>query len=148
MRKNPEFRKERPSSEEARADSRPKRIPVSGQRDILTVPNMDPAYVYRWVNDEPGRIAKFLEASYEFVPVEGQVGDATVDSSHSIESAVSKTVKRTGGQAYLMRIRKEYYDEDFLAKMQKIDDGEKALFHKLQNDEGRYGHINVDRGNK
>lgn len=39
------------------------RIPVNGNtKNILTVSNRDPDYKYRWVLNDPDRVAKFKEA--------------------------------------------------------------------------------------
>lgn len=102
------------------AATRPKRVPVGGPRNILTVAQKDPNYVYRWVNDVPGRINLFKEGGYEVVTDEHEVGDKTVDRGSKLGSAITKSV---GGQitAVLMRIPKDWYDEDQVAKQKEVD---------------------------
>lgn len=106
--------------------SRETRMPVSGPRDILTVTKKDPNYVYRWVKDQPGRMQRFLDAGYETVVHETQVGQRTVDSGSRLGSAVT----RLDG-AYmlvLMRIPIEWYNEDQDAKQRQVDAMEQALY--------------------
>lgn len=104
----------------AKRAERPTRTPVSGPRNLLTVSNQDPNYYYRWVNDTPGRIQRFLDGGYEIVNHDTDVGDRMVDSGSKIGTAVTRQV---GGaiQAYLMRIPLEWYNEDQEAKMEQID---------------------------
>lgn len=125
-----------------------KRIPVSGNRDILTVQGKDPNYVYRFVNDVPGRIAKFQAAGYEVVDHDATIGGVTVDSSKGTDSTKSKIVgqdRLTGNavEAYLMRIPKEYYEEDQAAKQQKIDEKEIAMKRETKKP-GHYGNLKYE----
>ncbi len=121
---------------------RPKRVPVGGPRNILTVAQKDPNYVYRWVNDVPGRIAAFKEGGYEVVTSDNEVGDKTVDRGSKLGSAITKSV---GGQitAVLMRIPKEWYDEDQAAKQKDVDILEATM--RDQSQRGDYGSVKVVR---
>lgn len=113
--------------------ARPERIPVNGTRDILTVSGRDPNYEYRWVLDQPGRIDKFKQAGYEVVTDDLKVGQKAVDSSDKkLGSAI--TTSRGGQTLVLMRVLKEWYEEDQKAKQDKVD----ALEATLQ-DEARSG---------
>ena len=115
---------------------RPKRVPVSGARDILTVPNMDPNYVYRWVYENPnrpGRVARLELAGYEVVQQEIRAGHNTVDRG----SQVGSTVTRVDGSGHLilMRILKEWFDEDQAAEQDRIDELEATIKNDVR--EGR-----------
>lgn len=99
--------------------TRKERIPVNGNRDILTVKDKDPNYEYRWVLDNPGRLMKFDQAGWEIVKENLEVGQTAVDSSSRLGSAI--TVSRGGQILVLMRIQKQWYDEDQLAKQEKVD---------------------------
>lgn len=96
---------------------------TDGARDILTVSNQDPNYVYRWVADDPqrpGRIERLKEFGYEVVTEDVQVGAKAVDKHSKTGSAVT----RLGGGGItlvLMRQLKEWYDEDQKAKQAKVD---------------------------
>lgn len=128
-------------AEEERTPERPSRIPVSGSRDILTVAGKDPSYVYRWVNDTDGRIARFRAAGYEFVEHEVGVGQRTTDSAKGVEKGWSKDVGQ-GITAYLMRIKREWFEEDQAAKQANVDRSEESLFRQLnKGGDGSYGKV-------
>lgn len=122
------------------------RIPVNGNtKNLLTVSNRDPDYHYRWVLDDPDRVAKFKEAWYE--PVERteelKIGDRKVDTSAGTSSVV--TTRAGGGRKYvLMRLPKELWEEDQKAKQRLIDESEAEMQREAKR--GRYGDgITIDR---
>lgn len=125
---------------------RPTRTPVSGPRNILTVLGKDPNYVYRWVNDTDAgmRLERFKEAGWEIVNKNSdvKVGDKVVDKGTVVGSAFTRYVGQ-GSQAVLMRIPKEWYDEDQAAKQASIDEIEAAMRSDLPG--GDYGSISVGR---
>ena len=119
---------------------RKKRIPVGTARDILAVNNQDPNYVYRWVNDTPGRIQKFKDGGYEVVTADVEVGENTVDRNTKLGSAVTKAV---GGvlTAVLMRIPREWYNEDQKAKEDSLAEKEQIMYRA----DSDYGNVTVTR---
>lgn len=118
------------------APKRKERTPVGGKRDILTVSNQDPNYVYRWVNDTPGRLQRFIDGGYEVVTHEADVGGPTVDKTSRLGSSITKSVGGTV-TAVLMRIPREWYEEDQKTKQAAIDELESTM----QPDEADYGSI-------
>lgn len=119
------------------------RTPI-GRRNILTVKGKDPNYVYRVVNDTGDRIQAFLEAGYELVKdQEVRVGDKRVDKT-SAEGSISQISVGQGVKAYVMRIKKEWYDEDQLAKQRYINEVEAATKAKAL--DGNYGNLEISRG--
>ena len=116
---------------------RPKRTPVSGHRNILTVANKDPNYEYRWVLDSPGRLEAFKEGGYEVVTKDMEVGDSTVDKGSQLGSAV--TMVRGTSTLVLMRIPREWYDEDQKAKQEEIDALEATMKSPESADYGKVG---------
>lgn len=112
---------------------RPARIPVSGNRDVLTISRKDPAFEYRIVKDKPGRVDKFLVGGYEIVTNETQVGDKRVGVPAQEGSPV-KISLGGGEQGYLMRIPKEWYDEDQKAKQDALDAQESAMKRQHRSD--------------
>ena len=127
----------------SRGSNRPVRTPVSGRRDVMTVANTDEAFVYRWVNDTQGRIDLFLKGGYEFVQEDLAVGDKSVDSTSDISSMVSKGVGG-GTTAYLMRISKEFYEEDRAAANRAIDENEADMKRTLNSGkDGTYGSVKI-----
>lgn len=119
---------------------RPKRTPVGGPRNILTVANKDPNYVYRWVLDSQNRIEAFKEGGYEVVTKDMEVGDSAVDKASQLGSAVTY-VKGTS-TLVLMRIRREWYDEDQAAKQEEIDALEATMKAPESAD---YGKVTIGR---
>lgn len=118
---------------------RTKRIPVSGPRDILTVTNKDPNFVYRWVKDLPGRVQRFLDGGYEIVNHDAQVGERTVDSGSKVGTAVTRN--DAGATLILMRIPVDWYNEDQDAKMEQID----ALEASMSAEGGRNDGLGSDK---
>lgn len=117
---------------------RRKRSSVDGARDILTVSNQDPNFVYRWIADDPqrpGRVERLKEFGYEIVTEDLEVGQKAVDRNSKMGSAIT----RLGGGGItlvLMRQRKDWYDEDQKAKQTRVDAVEATM-----RDEIRRGHI-------
>ena len=87
----------------------------------------DPNYVYRFVNDTGSRIANFQAAGYEIVKDdELTVGDSRVFDPSDLCSG-KKVTSNDGTVSYLMRIKKEYYEEDQAAKQNYINETERAM---------------------
>lgn len=124
---------------------RVRRAPTDGARDILAVANQDPNYVYRWVNDTPGRIQRLMERGYEIVTDHVEVGQSTVDRGSQLGGAVTKQVGQ-GVTGVLMRIPREYHEEDQAAKDAENDAIEAAM--KQEAMEGRYGRFTVTSASK
>lgn len=121
---------------------RVQRTPV-GTRNILTIKGKDPNYTYRIVNDVDDRIAQFKEAGYEIVPDESvSVGDKRVNSSSSLGSGKQLAVGQ-GTKAFVMRQRKEWYEEDQARKLAHNAEIERATREKALN--GTYGDIKLTR---
>lgn len=87
----------------------------------------DPNYVYRFVNDTGSRVANFQSAGYEIVRDENLVvGDNRVFDPSASETG-KKVISNDGTVSYLMRIKKEWHDEDQAAKQAYIDETEGAI---------------------
>ncbi len=118
---------------------RPQRQPV-GFRNRLTVLDQDPNYVYRWVNssfDGGDRIAIFEQAGYEKVPKRTHRIDNGRVSTPTPLGDFETLPGGAGDTLVLMRIPKEYYDEDFAAKQSIVDEKEPGK----RNPDGFYGSI-------
>ena len=125
---------------------KPRRKPL-GRKDILTVHGIepDPNFVRRWINDVDDRLPRALEAGYVFVDRHGQlVGDESIDEARREGTLMSKIVG-PNLTAFLMKIPKEWYDEDQARKQNEIDlqeaEMKKELTDRLQ---GRYGNVNIE----
>ena len=130
-------------SQDSKAPSgRVSRTPV-GTRNILTVKGKDPNYVYRHVNDIDDRISMFQEAGYELVQDESVVvGDKRVNAASSLGSAKAVSVGQ-GTKAYLMRIKRDWYEEDQAKKLSNVADIERATKEKAL--DGTYGDLKLSR---
>lgn len=117
-----------------------KRVPLH-KRNILTAGKRDPNYEYRFVNNDDGRIEQYEDAGWELVS-NGTVGDDRAGKDHPVGSATSKAVGG-GKTAYLMRKKKEWFDEDYAAKQAINDKSEHGLVEQAA--QGRYGKIQVNK---
>lgn len=119
---------------------RVKRQPV-GFRNRLVAKKQDPNYVYRFVNDIDDRIEMFKDAGYEMADMgRNMVGDKRMDNNPTVDKSISVG---GGTRAYLMRIPKEFYDEDQKAKQARVDASEEGI--KNPKLDGSYGKIEISR---
>jgi hypothetical protein len=122
--------------------SRVTRVPV-GQRNVLTVKGQDPNYVYRVVNDVDDRVAQFLEGGYELVDKDStDVGDKRVSQGTAIGSKQEVSVGQ-GIKAKIMRIPKEWYEEDQARKQSFVNKQEASIKEKAL--DGNYGTLDIKR---
>ena len=129
-----------------RTKQRRKRPPVNGRGDVLTLSynNEDDAeeYIYRIFNDKGTRIAQHKQYGWEPVTAD----DVTIGTRNEVGAGdiASVTVdSRDGTQGVVMRIPKDWYNEDQVAKQQKIDDTEKQITGESEND-GNYGKVSIE----
>lgn len=108
-----------------------------GQRNVLTVSNQDPNYVYRVVRNEGDRVEVFKEAGYETVDASThRVGDRRVDST-SNSGSIATAHLGGGMQGVVMRIPREFYEEDQAYKEALLSETEQGM--KPENQDGYYG---------
>ncbi len=125
-----------------RSSGRPSRTPV-GVRSKLSVAGKDPNFEYRFVNDIDDRVAQFQDQGWEIVPAaDVKVGEKRADQA-SPEGSLAQVSVGGGTKAFLMRQKKEWYQEDQTAKQAEID----RLEHSMKQDaaKGNYGSIQVSR---
>lgn len=83
------------------------------------------------------------EAGYEVVVDDDMVvGEARVSDPTS-QGSGKRVVSKDGTVSYLMRQKKEWYEEDQKAKQQHVDELEQTM--KKQASEGMYGSIKTSR---
>ena len=134
-------RTKRPAEGQTRTskEERPERIPVSGKRNVTNVTGIDTEkYFLRWVNDTDDRIRMFERGGWEKVDEDVNIGDRIADSSDRKQSFVTKYMG-ANVTAYLMKIKREWYEEDQLAKASALKDQEDELLRQHREEEGRYG---------
>lgn len=101
----------------------------------------DDSYHYRFVNDTGSRIHNFKQAGYEFVAdTDIAVGDSRVIDASEFGST-KRVISNDGTTSYLMRIKKEFYNEDQAAKAEFISEQEAAM--KKEATQGYYGSIKM-----
>lgn len=130
------------TTENTKSKRQPRRAAINGTRNVLTIQGKDPNYVYRIVNDSGDRINQMKEIGYEIVTDKGvKVGDRRV-ANPTQEGAPVKVSVGGGLSAYVMRIPKEFYQEDQDAKMRHIAELESSM-KKEARDSADYGKITV-----
>jgi len=107
------------------------RVPFGAHRTKLQVPEIV-GYKLRWVNDVDGRPEEAIEGGYEFVlkdEVPKKIGQGNLHQDNSdMNGRVSRVVskgKTAPIRAFLMKIRKPWYEKDQLDKErtnQEVDD--------------------------
>jgi len=125
-------------------EKRTERKPLFQRGPQSIAGDKDPNFEYRFVNDTGARIPNFQKAGYEFVQDEDLcVGDSRVFDPSDMGSAKCVT-SDDGTKSFLMRIKKEWYKEDQVAKQKQIDETEKSM--KSDATRGSdYGSIKVSR---
>lgn len=113
-------------------------------KSILDVLGKDPNFIYRWVvdvNANGAKIQKRMNDDWEFVKAE-QVVNVGEEDAAKFDYADGSVVRilgndRFGEHMYLMRIKKEYYDEDQELKQKEVDaqlnavwEGDPSLYDK------------------
>ena len=121
---------------------RPTRTPV-GRRNILSVKGKEAGYEYRIVNDEYDRIDSFKEAGWEVVTNTAvSVGDKRVGNANTPGTAAQVSVGQ-GTKGVVMRIKKEWYDEDQAAKRAQAYEAEASTRRDARNG-ADYGDIKYE----
>ena len=88
-------------------ERRGKRVPIgTRQRLAIDKRKLDPAYEYRVVNNDDGRIEMFEEGGWEIDRSKVKVGDQHIGEGTQMGSATTKPVGQ-GKVGILMRIKKE-----------------------------------------
>ena len=107
---------------------------TTGTRNKFEYINKDPAYEYRVAVDNDGtgdRIADLKDRGYEMVPSGiHRLGTQRVDEA-SKDSSIETMNAGAGNKGYLMRIQKDWYEEDKKEKAKRIDATEQGLKNPL-----------------
>jgi len=116
----------------------------------LTTPEIQ-GYMTRWANDDGVRIQALTEQDdYDFVlksEISNEVGDPDIEGNSDMGSQVRRIVgtKENGEPlyAYLLKIRKEFYEENQKEKQDEIDEVERQIKRGQfkQPIENKYGQI-------
>lgn len=130
----------------AQEAKRPRRTPINGTRSILNVVGKDPNFEYRIVKDLGDRLDTFKGNGWEIVNDSSvTIGERRVAIPTQDGSAVTTILDKTEGtKGVLMRIRKDWYDEDKAAQAALVDETE-ASIHRDANEKGFYGKVSVSK---
>jgi hypothetical protein len=121
---------------------RTRRTPINGTRSRLSVRGKEPGYVYRIVNDTDDRVQTLQEMGYEIVTdSKVSVGDKRIANPTQEGSPIKVSVGQ-GVNAYIMRQKQEWFDEDQAAKNAKNDELE-AQMKREAKDSGFYGKLKI-----
>jgi hypothetical protein len=110
--------------------SRVRRSPINGVRNKLTLPKEyqdDKDHKYRFAYDTDTRIDDLREQGYEVVTTtkQVQIGDKRAADPTPVGSVV--TTPSGPNKLVLMRIKKEYWDEDRATEQTEVDKSEQTL---------------------
>ena len=126
-----------------KTSERTRRTPINGTRNRLSVRGKEPGYVYRIVNDTEDRITSLQEMGYEMVTDSNvSVGDKRI-ANPSQEGSPVKVSVGLGTQAYVMRQKQEFFDEDQAAKAARNNELEAGM--KRDAAAGFYGKLDISK---
>lgn len=124
-----------------KGNGRARKANPGGMRGRLNVEGKDPAYVYRIVNDVDDRVARMEDRDWEVVTdTEVSIG-ARRASLPTPEGTVRTISVGQGITGVLMRIKKDYYDEDQAAKQAEVDSVEQTM--KSGGGRADYGKVTI-----
>ena len=128
----------------AQETKRVRRTPVNGTRSILGVQGKDPSYAYHIFKDVGDNLEVRKGDGWEVVTDSSvTIGERRVNIPTKDGSAVTTILdKSTGAKGVLMRIRKDWYDEDQAAKQALVDETEAGIKRDAE-DKGFYGKLEV-----
>jgi len=126
---------------ESTKSARVARKPLTQRGPQAIAGDKNPEFEYRFVNDTGSRIQNFKAAGYEFVTGDDLiVGDNRVSDATDLGSA-KRVISNDGTTSYLMRIKKDWYEEDQASKAAAIKEQEAAM--KQEASTGMYGKLNI-----
>lgn len=96
------------------------RSSTNGRNDVLSVEGKDSKYEYRIVNDTPGRVAQMENRDWEIASGDEKL-ISTFDSSTDDSGSVKRRHVGDGTSGVLMRIRKDWFEEDKAEKARQAD---------------------------
>ena len=126
---------------ETTKSARVARKPLTQRGPQAIAGSKDPNFEYRFVNDTGSRIQNFKAAGYELVTGDDLiVGDNRVSDASDLGST-KRVISNDGTTSYLMRIKKEWYEEDQAAKADAVKEQEAAMTKEAST--GMYGKLNI-----
>lgn len=130
---------DRPST--VNRSDRPKRVPINGFRDILSVIGKEPGWHYCWVPEH--LVAKYEMGHYDYVTHEVIVGDRRINAGSQLGTKISMPVGN-GVTGFLMRCTEEDFQAEKAYVHSEADRQEDAMRSSSQ-ESGRYGQVDIAR---
>lgn len=97
-------------------------------RNLAIAGTLDPAYSYRWINDDPGRVHQLTVADDWDIVTTDSIGGEAHDRDKNVGTGIERIVdKRSGKRAVLVRKLKEYVAADRAKAQAAIDETERGL---------------------
>jgi hypothetical protein len=132
----------RPARGESRAE-RPQRVPINGERDVITAHGIRPGFHPCWVNES--NVPRFQAAGYTFVDYEGVTfGSYHVQQSNPLGARYCRNMGG-GVYGYLMEVPLEYYNADREAEQKDLDKKMEAMSREARNEGLDQGNITITR---
>ena len=110
-------------------------LTISGEKDS--------EFVYRFVNDTGSRIEQLKQAGYEMVTDENLVVGENRVSDAGQHGSAKRVISKDGTVSYLMKQKKEWFEEDKAAKRERNDEITNQI--KDTATQGMYGSIKMNR---
>lgn len=118
-----------------------KRVTLEDQEGVgrLNVTGMEDGYYYHVVNDVKGKVERMKQRGYEVVENDGKISMGDCNPKEA-GSAIQTTANPSdGSKAILMRIPREFKEEDDQYRWDKVDKTEEALYRNEENEVDEYG---------
>jgi hypothetical protein len=132
----------RPTRGETRAE-RPQRVPINGERDIITARGIRPDYHPCWVNES--NVPRYEAAGYTFVNYEGVTfGSYHIQQSNPLGARYCRNMGG-GVLAYLMEIPLDLYNQDRMDEQKDLDDRMEAINKEAREQGLDQGKVTVTR---
>lgn len=134
-----------PGRPKSRANRPQRKMTLADEQGIskLEVVNPEPGYEYYTANDEGDRVERLKARGYEVVESNNEHGTYMgAINPKEVGTTVQTTVNPWGTKGVLMKIRKEWYDEDKKYKAEQSAKKEEALYRQLK-EEGRTGDVKI-----
>lgn len=134
--------KDKPASQRERRRNRDGSMGKLNQRMKLP-PYMkaNPDYHYHWINDDKTNISEAIENDYDFANENGEEVDQRSPDRHNVHVGTKKSGEPL--LAYLMRKRKDWYDDDKAAVQTNIDEKMKMIKTNAETDRAKPTGLNI-----
>jgi hypothetical protein len=107
----------------------------------------DKDYYYHVVSDKNNRVYQLQQRGYEIVKQDGKIVMGDCNPKEVGDTITTTCDDSNGTKGVLMRIRREWKEEDDAYRQEQVAKTEEALFRTLK-DEGQYGEVKIEKARK